>query len=201
MELTQKMFVRSAVVGDTSITAEEYVRLGPTRTRRRGDLDSRSNGPCRRRKVLQSGIAAVQRFNRSVPQKPAREVVVKLYEPTAEELVAAASSGVEVSCLGIVPNTTKAIAKRLMYVLKTHLTWTDRCELIYDGAPVPGRNTVVLVNDVLGKRRNSDPMGYQMFAQQLKRTTLPREIEGNVDRRHNIQKGVCTPEQLTTASF
>ena len=35
---------RSAVVGDPSTAADGYGRLGPARTRRRDDLDSRSKG-------------------------------------------------------------------------------------------------------------------------------------------------------------
>ena len=56
-----------------------------------------------------------------------------------------------------------------------------------------------LVNDVLRKRRKSDPVGWQTFAQQLKRINLPMEMVGNVDRRRYIQTGVRTPEQFKTS--
>ena len=99
------------------------------------------------------------------------------------------SSGVEVDIAESVPKTMKVIAKRLMYRLKTDLAWTDRGELVHDGAPVPGCNITDLVNEVFGKLRKSEPIDWQTFVQQLNRINLQMEIVGNVDRRRYIQKG------------
>ena len=57
----------------------------------------------------------------------------------------------------------KVKAKKLIDRLKTEISWTDRGKLLQDGTPVPGSNMVDLVNDVLRKRRNSDPVGWQAF--------------------------------------
>ena len=46
-----------------------------------------------------------------------------------------------------------------------------------------------LVHDVLRKGRKSDPIGWQTFAQRLKRIDLPMEMIGNVDRRRSIHRG------------
>ena len=83
--------------------------------------------------------------------------------------------------------------------LKTQLSWTDRGELLHDGTPVPGSNMVDLVNDVLRKRRKSDPVGWQAFAQQLKRINLPMELVGNVERRRYIRQAATatTPVAVT----
>ena len=87
-------------------------------------------------------------------------VEVKYDEPTAEQPVAAASSRVGVD-----------IWKCLTYLLKSDLALTDRGELIPDGAGT-GSNIVLLVNDVLRRRRTSDLIiGCQMFVQQLSRGT------------------------------
>ena len=82
--------------------------------------------------------------------------------------------------------------------LKTQLSWTDRCELMHSGTPVPGSNMVDLVNDVLRKRRKSDSVGWQAFAQQLKRINLPMEMVSNVERRHYMrQTATTTPVAVT----
>ena len=83
--------------------------------------------------------------------------------------------------------------------LKTQLSWTDRGELLHDGTPVPGSNMVDLVNDVLRKRRKSDPVGWQAFAQQHKRINLPMELVGNVERRRYIRQAATatTPVAVT----
>ena len=82
--------------------------------------------------------------------------------------------------------------------LKTQLSWTDRCELMHSGTPVPGSNMVDLVNDVLRKRRKSDSVGWQAFAQQLKSINLPMELVGNVERRRYMrQTATTTPVAVT----
>ena len=85
----------------------------------------------------------------------------------------AAPSAVEADIVDSVPKTMKVKAKKLIDRLKTEISWTDRGNLIQDGTPVPGSNIVDLVNDELRKRRNSDPVGWQAFVQQLKRINLP----------------------------
>ena len=45
-----------------------------------------------------------------------------------------------------------------------------------------------LVHDVLRKRKQSDPVGWQPFAKHLKHINLPVELVGNVNRRQYMQQ-------------
>ena len=108
----------------------------------------------------------------------------------------AAPSAVEADIVDSVPKTMKVNAKKLMDRLKTQLSWTDRGELLQDGMLVHGSNMVDLVNDVLRKRRKSDPVGWQAFAQQLKGINIPMELVGNVERRRYRRQAV-TPAVVT----
>ena len=117
-------------------------------------------------------------------------------EKSAAAPATAAPSAVEADIVDSVPKTMKVKAKKLMDRLKTQFSWTDRGELIHGGTPVPGSNMVDLVNDVLRKRRKSDPVGWQAFAQQLKRINLPMELVGNVERKRYIRQA-ATPAVVT----
>ena len=87
--------------------------------------------------------------------------------------------------IAAVPKTMQTKAKRLMERLKKDVAGTDRGELIHDGVPVPGSNMTDLVSDLLKK---SDPVGWQRFAQQLRRINLPMDLSGNVDIRRYLRQ-------------
>ena len=151
----------------------------------------------------------LQRYNHLSDRRdkqPTRVVVVNddattetaTPEKPAVAPATAAPSAVEADIVDSVPKTMKVKVKKLIDRLKTQLSWTDRGELLHDGTPVPGSNMVDLVNDVLRKRRMSDPVGWQAFAQQLKRINLPMELIGNVERRRYIrQAATATPVVAT----
>lgn len=151
----------------------------------------------------------LQRYNHLSDRRdkqPTRVVVVNddattetaTPEKPAVAPATAAPSAVEADIVDSVPKTMKVKAKKLMDRLKTQLSWTDRGELLHDGTPVPGSNMVDLVNDVLRKRRKSDPVGWQAFAQQLKRINLPMELVGNVERRRYIRQAATTTPVAVT---
>ena len=77
-----------------------------------------------------------------------------------------------------VPKSLKSKADRLMKRLKNEPTiqWKDRGELILDGATIPESNMMDLVHDVLSKRKQSDPVGWQPFVKHLKHITIPMEL-------------------------
>ena len=54
------------------------------------------------------------------------------------------------------------------------------------------------MNDVLRKRRKSDHVGWQAFAQQLKRINLPMELVGNAERRRYIRQAATTTPVAVT---
>ena len=70
----------------------------------------------------------------------------------SEGAVGAPSSGIAAD---VVPKTMQAKARCLMEHLKRDVAWTARGELIHEGVPVAGSNVVVLVNDLLRKRKTS----------------------------------------------
>ena len=84
----------------------------------------------------------------------------------------------------------KTKALRLMKRLRNDPSsrWNDRGELIIEGSAIPGSNMMDLANDVLRKRKQSDPVGWRPFAKHLKHINLPMELVGNVDRRQYIQQ-------------
>ena len=136
----------------------------------------------------------LQRYNHLSDRRdkqPTRVVVVKddatteraTPEKPAAAPATAAPSAVEADIVDSVLKTMKVKIKKLMDRLKTQLSWTDRGELLNVGTSVPGSNMVDLVNDVLRKRRKSDPVGWQALAQQLKRINLPMELVGTYGRR------------------
>ena len=57
-------------------------------------------------------------------------------------------------------------------VVKTS-KWNDRGELLHDGVAVPGSNMIDLVHDLLRKRKTTDHIGWQQFANQLSKHWEP----------------------------
>ena len=111
----------------------------------------------------------------------------------------AAPTAVEADIVDSVPKTIKVKAKKLVDCLKTQLSWTDRGELLHDGTPVPGSNVVDLVKEKKErKRRKNYPVGWQAFAQQLKRINLPMELVGNVERSRYIRHAGTATAAATT---
>ena len=55
---------------------------------------------------------------------------------------------------------------------------------------------VDLVHDLLRKRKTSDPIGWQQFANQMHAANIPMELVGNVARRQHIQKRTRIPTPM-----
>ena len=101
-----------------------------------------------------------------------------------------AAIGTDADIVESVPKTLKNKALRLLKRLRNDPSsqWNDRGELIIEGSAISGSNMMDLVNDVLRKRKQSDPVGWRPFAKHLKRINLPLELVGNVDRRQYMQQ-------------
>ena len=85
--------------------------------------------------------------------KPTHVVVVKEREtPATTDIV-----GEVVTTL---PKALQDKGRQLVSRLKT-TQWNDRDELLHEGVVVPGSNVVQLVDDLLSKRKTSDPIGWQ----------------------------------------
>ena len=89
-----------------------------------------------------------------------------------------------------VPKTMKSKAVRLVKKMKQGgvLGWNAQGNLTYKGEAVRNTNVVDLVNDVLRKRKDFLPGGWQMFAQGMQETNVPLDLVGNVERynRHEL---------------
>ena len=117
--------------------------------------------------------------------KPTPVVVVKENEPIV-------ATGVMADVVTTLPKTLQEKGSQLVSRLKT-TKWNDRGELLHEGVAIPGSNVVDLVHDLLRKRKTSDPIGWQQFANQMHAANIPMELVGNVARRQHIQKRTRIP--------
>ena len=98
--------------------------------------------------------------------------------------------------VGTLPKTLQTKERQLLSRLST-VAWNERGELMHEGVAIPGSNAVDLVHDLLRKRKTSDPVGWQQFANQMRAANIPMERVGNVTRRRYIQqkRGKRTPQK------
>lgn len=97
-----------------------------------------------------------------------------------------------------IPKSMKVKAKWLLQRIKRSdvMGWTDKGELVMDGAPVPGTHLVDLINDVVRKRKTTpNATGWQEFAAGLRRLHVPQEVVGNSDRWDYIMMMKTHPGQ------
>ena len=95
-----------------------------------------------------------------------------------------AATGTDVDIVESVPKSFKPKSLRLMKRLRNDpsIQWNDQ------GSAIPGSNMMDLVCDVLRKRNQNDPVGWQPVAKHLKHINLPMELVGNADRRQYMQQ-------------
>ena len=113
--------------------------------------------------------------------KPIRVVVAEKKEASAS----AGTVGEPTDVVGTLPKTLQTKGRQLLSRLST-VAWNERGELIHDGVAIPGSNAVDLVHDLLRKRKTSDPVGWQQFANQMRAANIPMELVGNVTRRNEV---------------
>ena len=112
-------------------------------------------------------------------------------EGTVGAPATSATSGIEADVVDTVPKTMQVKARRLMEHLKRDIAWTVSGELIHEGVPIVGSNMVDLANDLL-RKRNTDSIGWQPFARQLRAINLPMELIGNTSRKAYIRQATTT---------
>ena len=84
-----------------------------------------------------------------------------------------------------VPVTLKTKAKRLLEKIRKSqgaIQFNEKGELLSAGKVMPGTHAVDLVNDVLRKRKGSNPKGWREFSRQLAHLNPPQDLVGNPDR-------------------
>lgn len=83
-----------------------------------------------------------------------------------------------------VPTTMRKKAKLLVSWLENNpnLSWDENGTVKMYGKPVSGSNIIDLVNDVLRQRKDTEPTGWQPFAETLKELNVPQDYVGNKKR-------------------
>ena len=90
------------------------------------------------------------------------------------------------------PKNAKSKVQLLLKRMKQdpNLGWTERGELMVNGSVIPNTQINDLVQDVLRKRKNYQPRGWETFARALAENNVPQDLVGNLDRWHYIQRQV-----------
>lgn len=96
-----------------------------------------------------------------------------------------------------VPTTMRKKAKLLVSWLQNNpnLSWDEDGTVKMYGKPVAGSNIIDLVNDVLRQRKDTEPRGWQPFAEVLRDANVPQDFVGNKKRWEWMQR---TPLQQQT---
>ena len=91
---------------------------------------------------------------------------------------------IAVEIMATVPKSLKKQAGVLLARLKEdpNVGWNSKGELTIEGETVPKSNMVDLVNDLLRKRKDFNPRGWQALAAQLYKTNVPQDLIRNPER-------------------
>jgi hypothetical protein len=97
--------------------------------------------------------------------------------------------------LECVPKTMKAKMQLLLKKIKSNpdISWNEKRELQYKGETVQGSNVVELVNDVVSKRKYSNPQGWETFGEAIREANVPQDLIGHEDRWRYITQTKRTP--------
>ena len=83
------------------------------------------------------------------------------------------------------PKTLQEKGRQLVANLET-TKWNDIGQLLHEGVAIPGSNVIESVHDLLRKRKTTDPVGWQQFANKMSAANIPMELVGNVARKQHI---------------
>ena len=59
------------------------------------------------------------------------------------------------------------------------MSWDEDGTVKLYGKPIQGSNIIDLVNDVVRQRKGSEPTGWQLFAEGLRKLNIPQDVIGN----------------------
>lgn len=94
------------------------------------------------------------------------------------------SDAIEDQIMASVPKTFQKPAALLLKRVKADpaMGWNARGELVVDGNSIPNSNMVDLVNDIIRKRKNFSPVGWEVFSRRLRAGNIPQDLVRNPDR-------------------
>ena len=93
-------------------------------------------------------------------------------------------TSIESQIIQSAPKNLRQKASALLRRIKQddNIEWNTKGELVYKGEVVPKSHIHDLVQDVLRKRKNHVPKGWETFAKALKESNIPQDLVGNQDR-------------------
>ena len=93
-------------------------------------------------------------------------------------------TSIESQIIQSAPKNLRQKASALLKRIKqdNNIEWNTKGELVYKGEVVPKSHIHDLVQDVLRKRKNHVPRGWETFARALKESNIPQDLVGNQER-------------------
>ena len=84
--------------------------------------------------------------------------------------------------IDVIPKRAKGKARALLSVLKDHIQWNERGEIIIDGAPIPNSHISDLIKYTVVRHfgKKQPPIGSDEFSQLLKVHNIPRSLIVNI---------------------
>lgn len=79
--------------------------------------------------------------------------------------------------------------------------WDSDGRLVYKGKTVPHTNIEDLVNDVMRKRRQFEPVGWETFASGLKEMNVPTDLIGHKERAKYMESSTFATSPKMAAVF
>ena len=100
------------------------------------------------------------------------------------------------------PKNLRHKASALMRRLKhdDNITWNPKGELVYKGEVMQDTHIHDLVQDVLRKRKNHIPKGWETFAKALKESNIPKDLVGNEERWQWMHQDAAPIEATKSAT-
>ena len=89
-----------------------------------------------------------------------------------------------------IPTTYQKKARLLLQRLAQHpeVSWNERGELVVKNETIRGSNVSDLVNDVMRRRKNFKPLGWEKFAEVLRESNVPQDLIGHQERWEFIRR-------------
>ena len=115
-------------------------------------------------------------FHQNTIQPPKSQNTEEELDPMEQEIIET------------IPDKWKSKGAQLLKKMKRSgiLGWNAHGNLVFKGEELPDTNVVDLVNDVVRRRKNNPPPGWNLFAQGMRETNVPQELIGNPDRYSNF---------------
>ena len=136
-------------------------------------------------------------MRRKQTQVYARPTEVKISELPPDILKNVVNPKVDILQREIVESAPKKLQKQARLLMQRirddpSVGWNEQAELVVDGNTVSGSNIVDLIGDMMRKRKDVTPVGWEIFASKLQEMNVPRELIRNSDRLNYMMGAPAT---------